>query len=166
LAIPLSVWNKSQSKAKASENGVSRGGHPILPEIALTLAKQIEGLIKSSSNERSRQLRRAQEKLPLRILVEILHDLIRLLMIVNGGCALLASAMGARHQTLIVWDWMDEPGWRWWSSGHVFSNSLPEKFRARGRQLIVLIFAFFATLAVQALLTWLYVLTSTGSAAC
>jgi hypothetical protein len=102
----------------------------------------------------------------VRMLEEILRDLIRLLMIVNGGCALFALAAAARHQTLIVWDWMDEPGWRWWSSGHVFSYSLPEKFRARRRQLIVLIFAFFAALAVQALLTWLYALTSTGSAAC
>jgi hypothetical protein len=100
------------------------------------------------------------------MLVEILHDLIRLLMIVNGGAALLAWLMGARHQTLIVWDWMDEPGWRWWSSGNVYSYSLPEKFLPRRRQLTTLVLAFFATLAVQALLTWLYELTSNRFAAC
>jgi hypothetical protein len=100
------------------------------------------------------------------VLVEILHDLIRVLMIVNIGCALLAGLAGARHQTLIVWDWMEEPGWRWWSSGNVFSSSLPEKFRSRRRQLTTLIIAFFATLAIQALLSWLYILTTTRSTAC
>jgi hypothetical protein len=99
------------------------------------------------------------------MLIEILHDLIRVLMIANGGCALLAWA-AARHQTLIVWDWMEEPSWRWWSSGNVFSSSLPEKYRSRRRQLTTLIFAFFATLAVEALLSWLYILTTTGVAAC
>jgi hypothetical protein len=100
------------------------------------------------------------------MLMEVLHDLIRLLMIVNGGCALLAWAAAARHQTLIVWDWMDEPGWRWSSSGQVFSCSLPEKFRARRRQVVTLILAFFVTLAVEALLGWLYILTTTRVTAC
>jgi hypothetical protein len=91
----------------------------------------------------------------VRMLVEIIHELLRVLMIVNGGCALFAFLAAARHQTLIVWDWMDEPGWRWWgsSSGNVFSSSLPARFRSRRRQLTTLVLAFFATLAIQALLS-------------
>jgi hypothetical protein len=100
------------------------------------------------------------------MLIKILHDLIRLLMIVNGGCALFAWAAAARHQTLIVWDWMEEPSWRWLSCGNVFSASLPEKFQSRRRQLMTLIFAFFATLAVEAFLGWLDVLTSRTPAVC
>jgi hypothetical protein len=99
------------------------------------------------------------------MIIEILHEMTRLLMIVNIGCALLAFAVAAHHQTLIVWDWMDEPDWRW-SFGNVFSRSLPEKFRQRRRQLGILIFAFLAALAAQGFLTWLYALTSTRVAAC
>jgi hypothetical protein len=100
------------------------------------------------------------------MLMEILHDLVRLLMIVNGGCTLLALVAAARLQSLIVWDWMDEPGWRWSSSGDVLSPALPEKFRSRRRQLITLIVAFFATLAVQVLLTWLYIVISPKLTVC
>jgi hypothetical protein len=110
--------------------------------------------------------RGGQGEASVRTLIEILHDLINLLMIVNVGCALFALAAAARHQTLIVWDWMEEPGWRWWSSGNVFSPSLPEKYWPRRRQLTALVFAFFATLVVQIFLSWLYALTSTRLTAC
>jgi hypothetical protein len=98
----------------------------------------------------------------VRMLIEILHELTRLLMVVNIGCALFAFAAAARHQTLIVWDWMDESDWLWLPN--VFSSSLPEKYRSRRRQLTVLMLAFIAAIAVQALLTWLDSLT--GLAAC
>ncbi len=100
----------------------------------------------------------------MHMLLETLRDLVRFLTIVNGACAIFALVAIGRHQTLILWDWMDQPGWRWWSSGNVFSFSLPEKFRPRRRQLIVLFLVFVATLAIQALLFWLYSLTATLAA--
>lgn len=100
------------------------------------------------------------------MLMEILHDAVNVLIFVNGACLLLALAAGARHQTLMVWEWMDEPSWRWWADGNVFSYSLPEKFRARRRQLMTLVFAFFATLAIQVLLIWLHNVTAKAATAC
>jgi hypothetical protein len=100
------------------------------------------------------------------MLMEILHDAVGVLMFVNGACLLLALAAGGRHQTLMVWDWMGEPGWRWWADGNVFSSSLPERFRVRRRQLMTLIFVFFATLAIQVLLVWLHSMTAKAATAC
>jgi|SRR5579863_3384131 len=99
------------------------------------------------------------------MLIEILHDLLKVLLAVNGGCILFAWLAAAREQTLIVWDWMEEPNWRRWSSGNVFSASLPEKYHVRRRRLLVLIFAFFAMLALELALMWLYRLTD-PSASC
>jgi hypothetical protein len=100
------------------------------------------------------------------MLLEIVHDAVGVLIFVNGACLLFALGAAARHQTLIVWDWMDEPGWRWWADGNVFSYSLPEKFWARRRQLTTLVFAFFATLVIMVFLIWLYNLTVNAAAGC
>jgi hypothetical protein len=102
----------------------------------------------------------------VRMLMEISHDVIKLLRVVNIGCALFAGAAAARHQTLIIWDWMGEPDWPWFPPGNVFSSSLPERYWSRRRQLIVLVLALLATIALHALLSWLYSLTATGPAAC
>jgi len=95
------------------------------------------------------------------MLMRILHDLINLLMIVNIGCALFAFVAAARHQTLMAWDLMDEPGFRWWSSGNVFSSSLAAKYWPRRRQQITLFLAFLMALVIHIPLSWLHVLTST-----
>ena len=90
----------------------------------------------------------------------ILHEIINLVLVVNIAGALLAWAAAARHQVLIMWEWMDDPDWSWWSPGNVFSSALPEKYWSRRRQLAVLIVAFLASLAAYALLSWLYGLTA------
>ena len=100
------------------------------------------------------------------MLMKTLHDLVFFLMLLNGGVALFTFIAAARHQTLIIWDWMEEPDWRLFLSGRIFSHRLPEKFRSRRRQLVTLFFAFFATLAVQAFLIWLYNLVSPNLTAC
>lgn len=82
------------------------------------------------------------------MLLKTLHDLVFFLMIVNVACAIFACIAAARHQSLIVWDWLDEPSWRTFSSGNVFSRSLPEKFRGRRRQLILLMLWFLATILI------------------
>jgi hypothetical protein len=121
----------------------------------------LRGIRSSPPSEKEAVNSRGLKKVSIPMLIRILHDLINLLMIVNIGCALFALAAAARHQTLIVWDWMDEPGWRWWSSGNVFSSSLAEKYWPRRRQLITLVLAFLAALVVHIPLSWLYALTST-----
>lgn len=97
------------------------------------------------------------------MLMEIANDLVRFFMVANIGVGLFVFVMAWRHQNLIVWDWMEEPDWRWYF-GNIFSSALPEKFHIRRRQVVTLSVSFLASLGVQAFLSWLSVLTS--KAAC
>jgi hypothetical protein len=126
--------------------------------------KKAELSLERDGRERTTQIRALDPNGGTRM--AILHEIINLLMIVNIGGALLAWVAAARHQVLIMWEWMEQPDWSWWSPGNVFSSSLPEKYWSRRRQLAVLIVAFLASLAAYAVLSWLYGLTAPGSASC
>lgn len=92
----------------------------------------------------------------MHILSEILHDLLYFLMIVNVISAVVIWVIGIHQRFLMLEDLPDGRGWL--SLRRVLPNELPERYHARRRQSIRLLFAFFALLAVEAFLLWLDIL--------
>jgi hypothetical protein len=86
----------------------------------------------------------------VRLLSEVLHDLLRFLTIMNGISAAIVWALAVRQRFLIIEDVPIGRGWL--SLRRTLPSELPERYWSRRRQLVLMGLAFLSLVLVEAFL--------------